>query len=144
MRVSLSPEFGLPKDLLIHKEQSGQNFSEQLNVATKTHLKYQMDLEFNAINEIGQRLCKNMLLKDLKEYRQRIAEFLKICISQGFSFKENYFQTRYGRSKVLSMIKIVNQKLIDLAQELLSENQDSLKVMALVDEISGLLLDIYA
>jgi uncharacterized protein YaaR (DUF327 family) len=144
MRVGLSPEFGLPKDVLIHTDQGGRSFSKHLSVAENIHLKNRMDLELDAIHEIGQRLSKNMSLSDLKEYRQRIAEFLKMCISQGFCFKEEKFPARYGRSKILSIVKTVNQKLINLAEELLSENRDSLKVMALVDEIRGLLLDLYA
>ena len=108
------------------------------------HIKHRMDLELNAINDIGRRLLKNMSLSDLREYRKKIAEFLKMCISQGFYFKEEQLPARYGRSKILSIVKTVNQKLIDLAEQLLSENRDSLKIMALVDEIRGLLLDLYS
>jgi uncharacterized protein YaaR (DUF327 family) len=143
MRVSLSPEFGLPKDVLIHADQRNRNFSEHLQSAESVYIKQRMDLELNAIHEIGQRLSKNMSLSDLRKYRQKIAEFLKMCISQGFCFKEEKFPARYGRSKILSIVKTVNQKLIDLAEQLLSKNRDSLKVMALVDEIRGLLLDLY-
>ncbi len=144
MRVSFSPKFGLPKDVLIHADQGSRNFTEHLKVAENAHLKYRMDLELNTIHEIGRRLAKNMSLSDLREYRLRIAEFLKMCISQGFCFKEEKFPARYGRSKILSIVKTVNQKLIDLAEQLLSENRDSLKIMALVDEIRGLLLDLYS
>jgi uncharacterized protein YaaR (DUF327 family) len=144
MRVRLQPEFGLPKDVLIHTDQSNRNFSEHLKNVKNNHIKHRMDLELNAINDIGRRLLKNMSLSDLREYRKKIAEFLKMCISQGFYFKEEQLPARYGRSKILSIVKTVNQKLIDLAEQLLSENRDSLKIMALVDEIRGLLLDLYS
>ena len=85
-----------------------------------------------------------MNIADLKEYKQKIADFLQLCISQGFCFKEEKLPYRYGRTKVLSIVKTVNQKLITLAEMLLSENSDSMKIVALVDEIRGLLLDIYA
>jgi uncharacterized protein YaaR (DUF327 family) len=144
MRVRLQTEFGLPNDLLIHGDQERSGFSEHLKTAKNIHLKHRIDLELNTINEIGRRLSKNMSLSDLREYRQKIAEFLKMCISQGFYFKEEQFPARYGRIKILSIVKTVNEKLIDLAEELLFENRDSLKVMALIDEIRGLLLDLYS
>ena len=143
MRVDFSPEFGLPRDILNHTDIGNRNFSEHLRCAGNTHMKQMMDGELNAITEIGRRLSKNMSLSDLQKYRRKIGEFLKMCITQGFSFKEERFPARYGRSKILSIIKTVNKKLIDLAEELISENRDSLRVMALVDEIRGLLLDLY-
>ena len=94
MRVNFSPEFGLPKDVLIHADQGSRDFMEHLKVAENAHLKYRMDLELNTIHEIGRRLAKNMSLSDLKEYRLRIAEFLKMCIFQGFCFKEEKFPAR--------------------------------------------------
>ena len=71
-------------DVLIHTDQSNRNFSEHLKNVKNNHIKHRMDLELNAINDIGRRLLKNMSLSDLREYRKKIAEFLKMCISQGF------------------------------------------------------------
>jgi len=62
----------------------------------------------------------------------------------GFSFDEERLGSRFGRTKILAIVRTVNQKLVDLGKELLSSNKDSLKVLALVDEIRGLLLDLYA
>ncbi len=144
MKVDSLSEFGLPKDVLVHMDRKEQNFSKHLSAAKDIHLKNQMNFELDAINEIGRRLSENMFLSDLKEYRHRISKFLRTCISQGFHFKEEQFSAHQGRSKILSIIKIIDQKLIDLAEEFLSKEQDSLKILTLIDEIRGLLLDFYA
>jgi len=144
MRVNLSTNYHLKSDIKTHHEKGQPGFDEQLRAAESTKLKQTIDMELDTISEIGKRLVKTMSLSDFKEFKQRIAGFLKMCISQGFSFREERLGARFGRTKILSIVKTVNQKLVDLGKELLSKNQDSLKVLALVDEIRGLLLDLYA
>ena len=140
----MSPEFGLPKALLTQAARGNQSFYEHFEAASKVHFIHHLDQELETIYEIGRRLSRTMNIADLKEYKQKIADFLQLCISQGFCFKEEKLPYHYGRTKVLSIVKTVNQKLITLAEMLLSENSDSMKIVALVDEIRGLLLDIYA
>lgn len=144
MRVNLSTKYEIKNDVKTHSEKSKPSFEKHLQAAESTQLKQTIDKELETITEIGQRLVKNMSLADFREFRQRIANFLKLCISQGFSFTEERLGSRFGRTKILALVKTVNQKLVDLGQELLSKNRDSLKVLALVDEIRGLLLDFYA
>jgi len=144
MRVDMSTNYRIQNDVKIHQEQGHTNFAEHLRTAESTQIKQAIEIELNAISEIGQRLVKNMSLSDLKEYKERISNFLKMCISQGFSFNEERLSSRFGRTKILAIVRTVNQKLVDLGKELLSSNRDSLKVLALVDEIRGLLLDLYA
>jgi hypothetical protein len=144
MKVNLSPEFTLPGGVVTRSKGSAGTFEEHLRVMTEIHLREQLDGELTAIQEQGRRLARNMSLSDLKKYRDMVAGFLKLCISGGLSCKEERLSSRYGRTKVLTIIKTVNQKLLAMAEALLSENKDSLKVLALVDEIRGLLLDLYA
>lgn len=144
MRVDMSTNYRIQKDIKLHQEQTQASFTEHLRAAETAKLRQTFDMELNAISELGQRLVKNLSLSDLKEYKEKVANFLKMCISHGFSFDEERLDSRFGRTKILAVVKTVNQKLVDLGNELLSSNKDSLKVLALVDEIRGLLLDLYA
>lgn len=144
MKVNLSPEFTLPRDIVPRSRGSAGTFDEHLRAMTEIHLRERLDGELAAIHEQGRRMARNMSLSDLKKYRDMVAGFLKLCIAGGLSCKEEKFSSRYGRTKVLTIIKTVNQKLLAMAEALLSDNKDSLKVLALVDEIRGLLLDLYA
>ena len=48
---------------------------------------------------------------------------------------------RRGRHRVYGLVKLVDKKLDDLAQELMKEEKSGLNILAKVDEIKGLLLD---
>lgn len=143
MKINSLSEYGLPNEILHRTEHGDSDFSKYYQIASKNLLTHQVDQEMQVICEVGKRLSKRMSLADLKEFKQRVADFLKMCISDGLCFKEERFPARYGQSKVLTIIKTVNEKLLKLAETVLSKNRDSLKVASLVDEIRGLLLDLY-
>jgi hypothetical protein len=51
---------------------------------------------------------------------------------------------RRGRHRVYGIIRLVDEKLDELAKELVSEEKDTIHILSMVDEIRGLLLDIFA
>jgi uncharacterized protein YaaR (DUF327 family) len=64
-------------------------------------------------------------------------------VSNSYVFtKNNAFDAR-GRHRVYAMIKKVNKDLDMIAEEVLKEQDDNLKVLDLVDDIRGLLVDIF-
>lgn len=144
MRVNLSSEFSLPRDMTKAVNTGDKVFSEHLKTFSTAYFKEHMEGELAAIEDQGRRLCRRMTLADLKKYRQMVANFIRGCISQGLSLKEEPHTTGFGRTKMLQVVKTINERLLSLAELLLSENRDPLEAMALVDEIRGLLLDLYA
>jgi len=144
MRVNLSPKIPLSREIQVRADHDKRTFFEHLEASSKGYIKQHLDQEFEVIFELGRRLSRSLALADLRKYKQKVREFLKLCVSEGLSYEEQRLPARYGRSKVLSIVNTVNEKLLGLAELLLSENQDSIRVMALVDEIRGLLLDLYA
>lgn len=144
MRVNLSPEVPLTREVHLKASSGGKTFFEHLEASSKDYIKQHLDQEFEVIFELGRRLSRSLSLADLKKYKQKVREFLNLCVSEGLSYEEHKLPFRNGRNKVLSIVNTVNQKLLNLAELLISENQDSIRVMALVDEIRGLLLDLYA
>lgn len=144
MRVNLSPEITLPREIHVKAGSSEKTFSEHLAAATNDNISHHLDQEMEVIHELGRRLSRSLALSDLKKYREKVADFLKFCVSQGLCCEEQQFPARYGRSKILSIVKTVNKRLLTLAELMLSENKNSINVMALVDEIRGLLFDLYA
>ncbi|MFO7153110.1 MAG: YaaR family protein [Bacillota bacterium] len=123
---------------------AASGFQDFLKSAQEVRTKEQLSLMLTSIEEQGRRLSKTMSLADLKKYKEMVRGFLKYCVDMGLKLKEERLFSGKGRQKVLTTVKIVDQKLMELTELLLSKNADALKVLALVDEIRGLLLDLYA
>ena len=64
-------------------------------------------------------------------------------VSHSHKFSRENFLDKHGRHRVYGIVKQVNQALDELAEELMNEEQDHLAILSKIDEIRGLLLDIF-
>ena len=74
-------------------------------------------------------------------YYYRIDPAVVAANSHEFS-RENFLDKR-GRHRVYGMIRLVDEKLDEIASELIKDEKDLLLIMGNIDEIRGLLLDIF-
>lgn len=94
------------------------------------------------ITEHGKKLGKHMDVRDMKRYRALIKEFMNEIVSRSHEFSRENFLDRKGRHRVYGMVKLVDKKLDELAQELISDEKDNIAILSKIDEIRGILLDI--
>jgi len=96
------------------------------------------------IDEQGKRLAEKCDVSEFIRYRAAVKNFLDDIVSNGYEFnKESTFASR-GRHRFLVTVTTVNDKLDALAKEVLSEQSDNLKIVHAVDDIRGLLVDIFS
>ena len=81
----------------------------------------------------GERIKKHMNIRDMKNYR--------VNRSHGFS-RENFLDRR-GRHRVYGIIRLIDENLDELAQQLIADEKDPIAILNSVDEIRGLLMDIF-
>lgn len=91
----------------------------------------------------GDKLSKRRDVKDMKKYRGLIKEFMNELVSHSHSFTRENFLDKRGRHRVYGIIRLIDEKLDELAQELVKEEKDNLSILSKIGEIRGLLLDIF-
>lgn len=96
------------------------------------------------ITRQGEKISKHMDIKDMKQYRGLIKEFLNEVVNRSHEFSRENFLDRRGRHRVYGIVKLVNKNLDDLAGELVKDEKDNINILGKVGEIQGLLLDILA
>lgn len=100
----------------------------------------------NLMEEItmqGQKLSKRRDVRDMKHYRGLVKEFLNEVVTHSHSFSRENFLDRKGRHRVYGIIRLVDENLDQLAQELMKDEKDNLAILNKIGEIQGLLLDIF-
>ena len=90
----------------------------------------------------GDKLAKKRDVRDMKRYRGLIKDFMNEIVNRSHSFSRENFLDRKGRHRVYGIIRLVDENLDELAQELMKDEQDHLAILAKIGEIRGLLLDI--
>ena len=95
------------------------------------------------ITRQGDKLAKRRDIKDMKRYRALFKDFMNEIVNRSHSFSRENFLDRKGRHRVYGIIRLVDQNLDELAQELVKDEQDHLAILNKIGEIRGLLLDIF-
>ena len=98
----------------------------------------------NMMEEItrqGDKLAKHRDIKDMKRYRALIKDFMNEVVNRSHAFSRENFLDRKGR--VYGIIRLIDENLDQLAQELVKDEQDNLAILSKIGEIRGLLLDIF-
>lgn len=135
--------------LVTKEDRKGEVNSNRTTFADTLRKKEEADLEtrlnrlMSDINTVGEQLSKTMDIKDLKNYKKLIAEFMDEVVNSSLKYsKHNQFDRR-GRHKVYAIVKKVNARVEELSREFLKEERDNIKVLENIGTIKGLLLDIY-
>ena len=91
----------------------------------------------------GDKIKKKMDIRDMKHYRSLVKDFMNEIVNRSHEFSRENFLDRRGRHRVYGIIRRVDEALDELAQELVKEEKDALTILGKIDEIRGLLLDIF-
>ena len=113
-----------------------------LSKIDESELQEKLERMIEDITVQGKKLAEHMDVKDLKKYRTMVAEFMNEVVSRSHKFSRENFLDKRGRHRVYGIVKKINDNLDELAQEIIKKEKDHLKILARVDEIRGLLLDI--
>ena len=100
----------------------------------------------NLMEEItmqGERLYKRRDVRDMWHYRRLVKDFMNEVVTHSHSFSRENFLDRRGRHRVYGIIRLIDENLDQLAQELMKDEQDNLAILNTIGEIRGLLLDIF-
>jgi uncharacterized protein YaaR (DUF327 family) len=122
---------------------SKTTFADTLQKKGEADLDTRLNKLMSEINRQGEQLAKNMDIKELKQYKKLIAEFMDEVVNSSLKYsKHNQFDRR-GRHKVYAIVKKVNAKVEELSREFLKEEKDNIKILESIGTIKGMLLDIY-
>lgn len=106
-------------------------------------LQAKVDALLKDITVQGELIAKHMDIRDLKRYRGLIKDFLNEVVYRSHKFSRENFLDRRGRHRVYGIIRLIDENLDALAEELVADEQDHLAILARIGEIQGLILDIF-
>ena len=102
-----------------------------------------LNLMMQEITQQGDKISKKKDIREMQRYRKLIKEFLNEVVTRSHVFCRENFLDRKGRHRVYGIIRLVDENLDELAQELVKDEKDSISILGKIGEIQGLLLDIF-
>ena len=101
----------------------------------------------DAADVAADKLKERMLPENFADYRQKVTQFMRYIVKYNFEMTDHSRSIRARNGRKLEphkQISIINKKLDEMAQWLLSSQRDTLLMLERVDEIRGLLVDLLA
>ena len=113
-----------------------QSFKQERERKSQEQLKQRCD----DIKKKGNRLVLTKTYADVRIYKKMIKEYLESVLQYMYDTHKDvsFWQTQY-----FITVDTVDEKLEALTQQLLGEEKENINVAATVDEIEGLIVDIY-
>ena len=120
----------------------GFKFALASNIA-EHELQAKLTLMMEDITMQGKKVGKRMDIREMKKYRMLIKDFMNEIVTHSHEFSRENYLDRRGRHRVYGIIRRVDELLDELAQELVKDEQDNIAILSRIDEIRGLLLDVF-
>lgn len=119
------------------------SFAQQLSQLSDAQFEAHYADLVNAIFKQGENIVKRADMREFVRYREMIRQLLNETVSNGFAFRKfRKFDAR-GRAKTFALIDKINAKLEELMNELLSKEADHIRLLRSIDDIRGLLVDLF-
>lgn len=96
------------------------------------------------IDDYAERLRKNPIMENLLRYKGKVRALLRFLVEQSYIVQESIFYDPHGRRRLLMLVETIDEKLEGLTRGFLAEQDDNLDLLSRLDEIRGLLLDLYS
>src|SRR5690606_30219967 len=117
----------------------GMRFSTLLE--QKLHVQQSLEEQLLAIDEQANRLASLRTMEELVRYRQRIRAFLQTVVTSGLAVETVHGGQR-RRLRQYYVVEQVDELLLKLAEEVLDKEVPRLAILARLDEIRGLLINL--
>jgi len=96
----------------------------------------------DAVFSSGDQLKKAPTLEAIKDYRHRVKAFVKYAVDHSITVEETTSGANILRRKRFTLVKVIDEKLEALAASVLAAQKDQLAILAQIDEINGLLVNL--
>lgn len=95
------------------------------------------------ISSAGDRLARSRNFRDMAKFKMLVRRFIKETVESGMGIKQSHTWNRFGEGRRLKIVETLDEKLVELAKDLLDEEKTTVDLLAKIGEIKGLLINLY-
>lgn len=120
-----------------------QNFDKYISTETGRMHNEELDKLMTDIKKQGEKLASFRSFQDLAKFKRMIKQFLNEAINSGLELDETRSFNSNSFSHKMTTVKELDEKLIDLTEDLMDQEKKTVDLLGLIGEIEGLLINIY-
>ncbi len=117
-----------------------KDFSRSFNFSQQRRSEEELKQMQDDIKKKGNRLAITKCFADVNAYKNLIKEYLQSVLNYMYSVKKDisFWQTQY-----FVTVETVDKKLEELTEQIMSEEREKINIAGTIDDITGLIVDMY-
>lgn len=123
---------------------SSVSFDEIMAITEDKQERSHLDEMLDEISKKGKELAEKRDIEILVAYKEMVRDFIDEAVNHGLKVVDKRGFGRAGRSKIMRLVSNIDEKLINITEEMIQKEQSSIRLLAKIGEIQGLLLNLYA
>ncbi|HUO56558.1 MAG TPA: YaaR family protein [bacterium] len=133
-------EFGKPQPL---SPLFAPALNERISKINDSILRSELSGLIVDVEEKGKRLYASKGRKEFEDYKASVKRFMHRVVQGSLRVEERHGKKKDGKFVIYLTMQKVDEAVENLGQMLLAGQQDSMRIVAALDEIRGMLLDTY-
>jgi uncharacterized protein len=145
MKINQDMRVNVDKIRQDHKQQPGNgvNFNQLVQKQEHKMQLGQLQQLMKEVDSAGERLSRSRTFKDLAKFKTLVKQFVKEAVNFGMELKHSHSWNQFGEGRALKLVETIDEKLVDLTEELMNKKDEQIDILGRVGEIKGLLINLY-
>lgn len=118
-----------------------KSFQTSFQSQVLSQKKQEIDQMIKNISIQGNKLARTRNFRDLAKFKHLIKDFLKETVSGGLRLEKDQSFTMHGSQQYI-LVKEIDEKLIELTELMMDQEQRNVNILGLIGEIKGLLVNL--
>ncbi|WP_042220807.1 YaaR family protein [Oceanobacillus manasiensis] len=118
-------------------------FQQSLRSQTQSLKQQELQQLMKHITLQGNKLARFRSFRDLAKFKRMVKSFLQETVSSGLDLEHTHSFSLDGQNRKLAIVKQVDEKLVELTEEIMNREKKTVDILGLIGEIKGLLINIY-
>ncbi|TVY06822.1 YaaR family protein [Paenibacillus cremeus] len=136
------------KEILRNENASSQqlqqkSFSDMMQTQDEVATREQLQRILLQIDTQGQRLSRSMTVRELRQYKLLVKQFLEETARRGVQLRDTRGWDRRGRTKRYKLLEEIDTELLGMADEMLESEQGRIDMLQKIGEIRGMLINLF-
>lgn len=123
--------------------EDNQSFNKMIQSQTIKLKQQEIKHLMQEISIQGDKLDRSRSVRDLVIFKRLIKDFLEETVYNGLQLSASHSFSFTGESRKLSIVKEVDEKLIELTEEIMNQEEKTVDLLGVIGEIKGLLVNLY-
>ncbi|WP_087974002.1 YaaR family protein [Oceanobacillus rekensis] len=142
--MKITNELHTKTEPIYTRQTNGDNQIFNKMVQTQTQSLKQQELQQLIQNIIaqGNKLARYRSFREFAKFKRMVKGFLQETVKNGYGMQKSHSFGLNG-NRHLTIVKQVDEKLVELTEELMNQEKKTVDILGLIGEIKGLLINIY-